>query len=85
MRRCDIVIVNYNAGNLLADCVQSVLAEGACHVFVVDNDSHDDSLAHRQRLNSNVISRQELDLAEVITPSMSAPYPPPPLAYPSAT
>ena len=46
MRRCDIVIVNYNAGNLLADCVQSVLAEGACHVFVVDNDSHDDSLAH---------------------------------------
>ncbi len=46
MRRCDIVIVSYNAGNLLADCVQSVLAEGACHVFVVDNDSHDDSLAH---------------------------------------
>jgi len=46
MRRCDIVIVNYNARNLLADCVRSVLAEGACHVFVVDNDSRDDSLAH---------------------------------------
>lgn len=46
MRRCDIVIVNFNAGNLLADCVRSVLADGACHVFVVDNDSRDDSLAH---------------------------------------
>ena len=42
----DVVIVNYNAGDLLTDCVQSVLAEGACHVFVVDNDSRDDSLAH---------------------------------------
>ncbi len=43
---CDVVIVNYNAGNLLADSVRSVLAEGARHVVVVDNDSYDDSLAH---------------------------------------
>ena len=82
---CDVVIVNYNAGRLLTACVQSVLSEQVRHVFIVDNDSHDDSLAHRQPLNSNVISRQELDLAEVITPSMSAPYPPQQSAYPSAT
>lgn len=46
MRSCDVVIVNYNAGNLLSGSVQSVLAEEARHVFVVDNDSHDESLAH---------------------------------------
>lgn len=43
---CDVVIVNYNAGQLLADSVQSVLTEGARHVFVVDNDSHDESLSY---------------------------------------
>lgn len=42
----DVVIVNYNAGRLLRDCVQSVLAEQASHVFVLDNASHDDSLGH---------------------------------------
>ena len=43
---CDVVIVNYNAGRLLTECVQSVLSEQVRHVFIVDNDSHDDSLAH---------------------------------------
>jgi len=46
MRSCDAVIVNYNAGNLLADSVQSVLGEGADHVFVVANDLRDEILAH---------------------------------------
>ncbi len=46
MRNCDVVIVNYNAGQLLTESVQSVLTEGARHVFVVDNDSHDESLAY---------------------------------------
>lgn len=46
MPNCNVVIVNYNAGNLLADSVQSALVEGARHVFVVDNDSQDKSLAH---------------------------------------
>lgn len=46
MSSCDVVIVNYNAGKLLTESVQSVLAEGARYVFVVDNDSHDDSLAY---------------------------------------
>jgi glycosyltransferase involved in cell wall biosynthesis len=48
------VIVNHNAGRLLTECVQSVLAERARHVFVVDNDSHDDSLAHLSATISDV-------------------------------
>lgn len=43
---CDVVIVNYNAGKLLTESVQSVLAEGARHVCVVDNGSHDESLVY---------------------------------------
>ena len=46
MSSCDVVIVNYNAGKLLTESVQSALTEGARHVFVVDNDSHDESLAY---------------------------------------
>ncbi len=53
MRDCDAVIVNYNAGTLLTESVQSVLAEGARHVFVVDNDSHDESLAYLEAFISN--------------------------------
>lgn len=45
MSSCDVVIVNYNAIDLLADFGRSALAEGARYVFVVDNDSHDASLA----------------------------------------
>lgn len=41
---CDVIIINYNAGRLLTDCVQSVLTETAGRVFVVDNASKDDSL-----------------------------------------
>lgn len=51
---CDVVIVNYNAGKLLAESVISALAEGARHVFVVDNDSHDGSLAHLEASVSDV-------------------------------
>jgi hypothetical protein len=42
---CDVVIVNYNAGDFLPGCVASVLAQGVCSVVVVDNASVDDSLA----------------------------------------
>jgi len=41
---CDVVIVNYNAGNLLGDCVASVLESGASRVIVVDNASVDSSV-----------------------------------------
>jgi GT2 family glycosyltransferase len=46
MRNCDVVTVNYNAGKLLAESVRSALMEGARHVFVVDNDSADESLTY---------------------------------------
>jgi GT2 family glycosyltransferase len=50
---CDVVIVNYNAGQLLTESVQSVLTEGARHVFVVDNDSHDESLIYLETIISD--------------------------------
>ena len=42
----DVVIVNWNAGQQLLECVQSVIANGAglvAKIIVVDNDSHDGS------------------------------------------
>ena len=41
---CDVVIVNYNSGALLTDCVTSVLKAGAAHAIIVDNASNDTSL-----------------------------------------
>lgn len=41
---CDVIVVNYNAGAFLARCVASI-ADTAARIIVVDNDSHDDSLA----------------------------------------
>jgi len=40
-----VIVVNYNAGNLLVDCVRSALAQ-AREVVVVDNASSDSSLEH---------------------------------------
>lgn len=42
---CDVIIVNYNAGEFLARCVASVLPEVSGRVIVVDNGSGDDSVA----------------------------------------
>lgn len=42
---CEVVIVNYNAGSLLVDCVASVLDAGARGAIVVDNASRDGSIA----------------------------------------
>jgi N-acetylglucosaminyl-diphospho-decaprenol L-rhamnosyltransferase len=41
--RFSVVIVNYNGGTMLQECVQSALDEGvpAPHILVVDNGSHD--------------------------------------------
>lgn len=40
-----VVVVNYNAGTLLADCVAAVLPQSR-EVLVVDNGSHDGSIEH---------------------------------------
>lgn len=48
--KVDIVIVNWNSGTLLQQCVASVLASTALRqigkIIIVDNDSADDSLQH---------------------------------------
>lgn len=46
-----VIIVNYNTGALLSDCVTSALPQVA-EVIVVDNASHDDSLALLERAHS---------------------------------
>ena len=43
-RPCDVIIVNYNAGELLQSCVRSTLVAGARRVIVVDNGSRDGSV-----------------------------------------
>ena len=49
MHECDVVVVNYNAGELLCECVGSALREGARKVIVVDNGSQDASTEHLER------------------------------------
>jgi GT2 family glycosyltransferase len=41
--RFSIVIVNYNGGAMLLECVLSAMQEGvpASHIFIVDNGSYD--------------------------------------------
>ena len=50
---CDAVIVNYNVGMLLVDCVTSVLAAGVRYVIVVDNGSMDDSIETLEQSTSD--------------------------------
>ena len=54
-----VVIVNYNSGGMLADCVQSVLASPIrAIVYVADNDSQDDSIARlHARIGSHPLVR----------------------------
>ncbi len=45
LTRCDVVIVNFNAGGFLRDAVASVVRSASVvHVYVVDNASTDESL-----------------------------------------
>jgi GT2 family glycosyltransferase len=45
VNRCDVVIVNFNAGGFLKDAVESVLrCPSVAHIYVVDNSSTDGSL-----------------------------------------
>jgi hypothetical protein len=43
------VVVNYNAGSLLTQCVTSVISQGAAQVVVVDNASSDGSVSVLER------------------------------------
>ena len=44
-----VVVVNYNAGSLLTQCVTSVISQGAAQVVVVDNASSDGSVSALER------------------------------------
>jgi len=63
---CDVIIVNYNAGEFLRACVESAFAAGASTVIVVDNNSHDCSLAtveqRHQTDDSFIIVRNKSNL-----------------------
>jgi GT2 family glycosyltransferase len=56
--RCDVVIVNFNAGGFLKDAVESVLrSQSVSHIYVIDNLSTDGSLdllphGHSDRLTT---------------------------------
>lgn len=62
----DIIIVNYNTGNLLRECVQSLAAAQAAtpviqNLIVVDNASSDDSLAQLDSLYPGVLLVKNTD------------------------
>lgn len=56
MASVDAIIVNYNSGKYLADCVKSI-KDGVSNVIVVDNASTDDSLENI--FNCNIIMNKE--------------------------
>jgi len=53
---CAVVIVNYNAGKLIADCVDSILSSNVAHIVVVDNDSSDGSLDYLKGIPAEQLS-----------------------------
>lgn len=50
---CDAIIVNYNAGPLLAEAIASLLLQQVSRIIVVDNASTDGSLALAEKLPAN--------------------------------
>ncbi|MHB8453233.1 MAG: glycosyltransferase family 2 protein [Acidiferrobacterales bacterium] len=50
-RRFSVIIVNYNGGGMLAECLRSALKQGvpASQIIVVDNGSRDESLTLAER------------------------------------
>jgi GT2 family glycosyltransferase len=66
VNQCDVVIVNYNAGHLLTECIVSAFCAGISKIVVVDNASIDDSLkilqAHFQDTSRLQIIRNSSNL-----------------------
>jgi GT2 family glycosyltransferase len=59
VNRCDVLVVNFNAGGFLWDAVESVLrSSSVAHVYVVDNGSTDESL--------NLLPRDQADRLTII-------------------
>ena len=53
---CDIVIVNYNAGELLSNCIISTFSPHTNGVIVIDNASSDNSLKSLRSIKSKHLS-----------------------------
>ncbi|MDP1794316.1 MAG: glycosyltransferase family 2 protein [Acidimicrobiales bacterium] len=53
--RVAAVIVNYNAGDYLVDCVRSLRAADVAHIVVADNASSDGSLAALRAVDPDVV------------------------------
>ena len=53
---CTAIIVNYNAGKLLANCVNSALSSGITHIIIVDNASFDGSINKLSSIDSKQLS-----------------------------
>ena len=54
----DIVIVNWNSGKLLSDCIDSIESGNMNHVgkvIVVDNNSKDNSRNHNNQSNKVIL------------------------------
>lgn len=64
--KVDIVIVNWNSGTLLRDCVQSILdgdnVERIGHIIIVDNHSCDDSISHLPQHDSIRLIKNDANL-----------------------
>jgi GT2 family glycosyltransferase len=58
---CDVIIVNFNAGDLLSLCVSSVLREGIGKAIIVDNASNDTSLLQLER---NFLSEPKIQVIQ---------------------
>ena len=57
----DIVIVNWNSGNYLSNCIQSIFTKAnenlISHVFIIDNKSNDDSLLGLENTGKLVVMK----------------------------
>ena len=59
----DIVIVNWNSGNYLSNCIQSIFTKAnenlISHVFIIDNKSNDDSLLGLENTGKLVVIKND--------------------------
>ena len=54
IHNCDVIVVNYNVGKLLGECVASALREGALRVIVVEG--------RLEGLDSSALASERFDL-----------------------
>jgi GT2 family glycosyltransferase len=60
--RVDVAIVTYGGGELLADCLAAVRAQGVARVLVIDNASPDDTAARAAAINGVEVVRNPINV-----------------------